>query len=265
MKFEWIRKFVKKHRRILAIFLVAYIVLPIICTTIAYAQPVPVPKITIGVGDANNPQDVSTGLQIILILTLLTLAPSILIMMTSFTRIIIILSLTRSALGTQQMPPNQVLIGLALFLTFFVMSPVLKDMNEQALQPYLKQEITFQESLKKAEAPLREFLFKQTRKRDLALFVTLADIKKPVAKEDVPTWVLIPAFIISELKTAFQMGFVIYIPFLIIDMVVASTLMSMGMLMLPPIIISLPFKILLFILVDGWYLITRSMILSFNF
>jgi flagellar biosynthetic protein FliP len=265
MKLRKIRKFVGRHRKLLGIFLLAYLILPIICTTVAYAQAIPVPTVEFGIGDAQNPEDVSVGLQILLLLTLLTLAPSILIMMTSFTRIIIILSLTRSALGTQQMPPNQVLVGLALFLTFFVMSPVLKDINEQALQPYLDKQITFQDALKKAETPMREFLFNQTRKRDLALFVSIADIEKPVAKEDVPTWVLIPAFIISELKTAFQMGFVIYIPFLIIDMVVASTLMSMGMLMLPPIIISLPFKILLFILVDGWYLITRSMVLSFNF
>ncbi len=255
----------RAHRRLIMIIVIAYLVMPLVLTGVAFAQQIPVPRIEIGVGDANNPADVSTGLQILFILTLLTLAPSILIMMTSFTRIIIVLSLTRSALGTQQMPPNQVLIGLALFLTFFVMSPVLTDMNEQALQPYLKGEITFEQGLSKAEQPLREFLFKQTRKRDLALFVDIAGMKTPVAKDDVPTWVLIPAFIISELKTAFQMGFVIYIPFLIIDMVVASTLMSMGMLMLPPIIISLPFKLLLFILVDGWHLITRSMVLSFNF
>ena len=265
MRFKRIRKFVQKNRKLLCIILVAYLILPFICTGIAYAQPIPMPTIEIGIGDAQDPEDVSIGLQVILLLTLLTLAPSFLIMMTSFTRIIIILSLTRSALGTQQMPPNQVLVGLALFLTFFVMAPVFTEINEQALQPYLAGEITFQEGLKKAEAPLRDFMFKQTRKRDLALFVDIAEMEKPVAKDDVPTWVLIPAFIISELKTAFQMGFVIYIPFLIIDMVVASTLMSMGMLMLPPIIISLPFKILLFILVDGWHLITRSMVLSFNF
>ncbi len=265
MRLRKIRKFVKKNRKLLGIILIAYIILPIVCTGIAYAQAIPVPTIEIGVGDASNPEDVSIGLQVILLLTLLTLAPSILVMMTSFTRIIIVLSLTRSALGTQQMPPNQVLIGLALFLTFFIMAPVLGDINDQALQPYMAGDITFQEGLKKAEAPLRDFLFKQTRKKDLALFVDISGMDKPVAMDDVPTWVLIPAFIISELKTAFQMGFVIYIPFLIIDMVVASTLMSMGMLMLPPIIISLPFKILLFILVDGWYLITRSMVLSFNF
>ena len=265
MTFKKLRKLVHRHRKLIGVFLFAYLVLPIICTTLAYAQPIPVPTVQFGVGDAKNPEDVSVALQIILLLTLLTLAPSILIMMTSFTRIIIVLSLTRSALGTQQMPPNQVLIGLALFLTFFVMSPVIKDINDQALKPYLDKKITFQEGLKKAEAPLREFLFNQTRKKDLALFVNIAKLERPVSKKDVPTWVLIPAFIISELKTAFQMGFVIYIPFLIIDMVVSSTLMSMGMLMLPPIIISLPFKILLFILVDGWYLITRSMVLSFNF
>ena len=265
MKLDRARKFVHRHRKFIGIFLAVYLILPIVCTTIAYAQPIPVPTIEFGIGDAENRDDVSVALQIIFLLTLLTLAPSILIMMTSFTRIIIVLSLTRSALGTQQMPPNQVLIGLALFLTLFVMSPVLADINETALQPYLNDEITFQESIREAEKPLRDFLFKQTRRKDLALFVDISDLEKPVAKEDIPTWVVIPAFIISELKTAFQMGFIIYIPFLIIDMVVASTLMSMGMLMLPPIIISLPFKILLFILVDGWHLITRSMVLSFNF
>jgi flagellar biosynthetic protein FliP len=265
MRLSRIRKFTHKHRKLIGIIILAYFLIPLLLTGVAYAQQIPVPRIEIGLGDAENPEDVSVGLQILFLLTLLTLAPGILIMMTSFTRIIIVLSLTRSALGTQQMPPNQILIGLALFLTFFVMSPVLTEMNDQALQPYMNGDITFEEGIKNVEVPLREFLFKQTRKRDLALFVDIAKMETPVAKDDVPTWVLIPAFIISELKTAFQMGFVIYIPFLIIDMVVASTLMSMGMLMLPPIIISLPFKILLFILVDGWHLITRSMVLSFNF
>ena len=227
----------------------------------AYAQEFTMPRITIEPG---TEQDIPMGLQILFILTILTLAPSILIMMTSFTRIIIVLSLVRNALGTQQLPPNQVLIGLALFLTFFVMMPVAKEINEKALQPYLSDEIQFQEALHLAEIEIREFMFKQTRRKDLALMVNLAKIEKPATKEDVPTYIVIPAFVISELKTAFQMGFVIYIPFLIIDMVVASTLMSMGMLFLPPILISLPFKILLFVMTDGWHLITGSLVRSFN-
>jgi len=224
----------------------------------------PLPQLTVGVGSTESREDVSLALQILFILTILTLAPSILVLTTGFTRMIIVLSLTRSAMGTQQMPPNAVLIGLALFLTLFVMAPVGKEINEQALAPYLAGEITFQEGVVRAEQPLREFMFRQTRRNDLALFLNVAKIEEVQTKEDVPTYVVIPAFVISELKTAFEMGFLIYLPFLIIDMVVASTLMSMGMLMLPPILISLPFKVLLFVLVDGWHLITRSLILSFN-
>jgi len=226
------------------------------------AQGIPIPRIRIEPGGSDA--DVPLGLQILFLLTILSLAPSILIMMTSFTRIIIVLSLTRSALGTQQLPPNPVLVGLALFLTAFVMMPVGREINTNALQPYLDKKITFQEGLKKSEVSIREFLFKQTRRKDLALMVNLAKMPAPKTKEEVPTYVLIPAFIISELKTAFQMGFVIYIPFLIIDMVVASALMSMGMLFLPPILISLPFKILLFIMTDGWHLIVGSLVTSFN-
>lgn len=227
----------------------------------AFAQNFDIPKITIEPG---GKEDVPLGLQILLLLTILSLAPSILVMMTSFTRIIIVLSLIRNALGTQQLPPNPVLIGLAMFLTFFVMAPVAKDINENALTPYLAGDIQFQEGLKISEVSIRDFLFKQTRRKDLTLMINLAKIEKPKTKDDVPTYVLIPSFIISELKTAFQMGFVIYIPFLIIDMVVASTLMSMGMLFLPPILISLPFKILLFVMTDGWHLITGSLVTSFN-
>ena len=229
------------------------------------APPIPVPKVTFGVTPAESPKDVALSLQIIFLLTIITLAPSILVMLTSFTRIIIVLSLTRNALGTQQMPPNQVLIGIALFLTFFIMAPVIKQVNDDALQPYLQKKLTHQEALKKAEIPIREFMFKQTRKKDLALFINLARMKPPDTKADVPTYVVIPAFIVSELKSAFEMGFIIYIPFLVIDMVIASTLMSMGMLMLPPIMISLPFKILIFVMVDGWALIARALVLSFHF
>jgi flagellar biosynthetic protein FliP len=231
----------------------------------AHAAPlVPAPLINIGVESATEPQDVALSLQILLTLTVLSLAPSLLIMMTSFTRIVIILSFVRSALATQQMPPNQVLVGLALFLTFFTMSPYLGQVNQNALQPYLAGSLAQEDALTEALKPIREFMFKQTRENDIALFVNFSETERPATREDVPTTTLIPAFIISELKTAFQIGFLIYIPFIVIDMVVASTLMSMGMMMVPPVMISLPFKILLFILVDGWHLIVRSAILSFN-
>ena len=224
----------------------------------------PLPSLTVGIGSTEDREDVSLAMQILFILTILSLAPSILVLTTGFTRMIIVLSLTRSAMGTQQMPPNAVLIGLALFLTLFVMAPVGKQINEEALAPYLAGDITFREGISIAEVPLRDFMMKQTRRKDLTMFLNVAKIDAVETKEDVPTYVVIPAFVISELKTAFEMGFLIYLPFLIIDMVVASTLMSMGMLMLPPILISLPFKVLLFVLVDGWHLITRSLILSFN-
>jgi len=224
----------------------------------------PLPRLTVESGTTEDREDVSLALQVVFILTILTLAPSILVLTTGFTRMVIVLSLTRSAMGTQQIPPNAVLIGLALFLTLFVMTPVWSDINENALQPYFDGEISFQEGLEKAEIPVRDFMFRQTRRTDLTLFLNVARIDEVQTKDDVPTYVLIPSFVISELKTAFEMGFLIYLPFLIIDMVVASTLMSMGMLMLPPILISLPFKVLLFVLVDGWHLITRSLILSFN-
>lgn len=203
-------------------------------------------------------------IQIMVLLTVLTFAPAILIMMTSFTRIIIVLSFIRNAIGTQQTPPNQVLIGLALFLTFFIMSPIATEINEQSIQPYLNNEIKETEAIDRAMKPIRKFMFKQTKAEDLALFLDIAEIEKGQAMENIPTSTLIPAFIISELRTAFKIGFMIFIPFLVIDMVVASTLMSMGMMMLPPVMISLPFKILLFILVDGWSVITKVLVTSFR-
>ncbi|XEQ92774.1 Flagellar biosynthetic protein FliP [Sporomusa carbonis] len=249
-----------KHR----VFLVAAAL--IICfPAVAGAAPlIPIPNINIGVEQANNPKDVALSLQVLLTLTVLSLAPSILVMMTSFTRIIVVLSFLRSALATQQMPPNQILVGLALFLTFFTMSPYFDQVNKNALQPMLAGTIDQETAITEAMKPMREFMFKQTRENDLALFVNLSETPRPNSPEDVPTSVLIPAFIISELKTAFQIGFLIYIPFIVIDMVVASTLMAMGMMMVPPVMISLPFKILLFILVDGWHLIIRSLVTSFN-
>ncbi|MEZ0480725.1 flagellar type III secretion system pore protein FliP [Planococcus sp. SSTMD024] len=213
--------------------------------------------------DNTDPGDVSTTLQLLLMLTVLSLAPGILIMMTSFTRIIIVLSFVRTGLGTQSMPPNQVLVGLALFLTFFIMAPVATEMNDTALQPYLDEELTQEEALDAAMLPIKEFMAQHTREKDLALFFKYAELEKPDSIEGIPLTSLIPAFALSELKTAFQIGFVIFIPFLIIDMVVASTLMAMGMMMLPPVMISLPFKILLFVLVDGWYLIIESLLVSF--
>jgi len=228
------------------------------------ANPEPaMPKVNIGIEAAKGPQDVSVSLQILLILTLLSLAPALIIMLTSFTRIVIVLAFTRSALGTQQVPPNSVLIGLALFLTFFTMAPIFTQVNQSALQPYLQNQMTFDEALERGSQPVRNFMFSQVREKDMALFIRMAKIPKPSSEAEVPTYVLIPAFLISELRTAFSIGFLIFIPFLIIDMVIAVTLMSMGMMMLPPVLISLPFKILLFVLVDGWHLIVKSLALSF--
>ncbi|GAA0495685.1 flagellar type III secretion system pore protein FliP [Salinibacillus aidingensis] len=210
-----------------------------------------------------DPQSVSTSVKLLLLLTVLALAPSILILMTSFARIIIVLSFVRTSLATQQMPPNQILIALALFLTFFIMAPTFQEVNEEALQPLFNEEITIDEAYDQASMPMKEFMAKHTRQKDMALFMDYTQMEAPETLEDVPLTTLIPAFAISELKTAFQMGFMIFVPFLIIDMAVASILMSMGMMMLPPVMISLPFKILLFVLVDGWYLITHSLLESF--
>jgi flagellar biosynthetic protein FliP len=212
----------------------------------------------------NQPQSVATTLQLLLLLTILSLAPAILILMTSFTRIIIVLSFIRTSLSTQQTPPNQVLIGLALFLTFFIMAPVYGQINTSALQPYMKGNITQQQAINRAEDPLKNFMAKQTREKDLQLFMSYGKYKTPSRIQDIPLTALVPAFTISELKTAFQMGFMIFIPFLVIDMVVASVLMAMGMMMLPPVMISLPFKILLFVMVDGWYMIVESLLKSFH-
>lgn len=230
----------------------------------ADAAPLPLPDVSIGVKNTDNPQEVASSLQILFLLTVLSLAPALLIMMTSFTRVVVVLSFMRNALGTQQTPPNQVLIGLAIFLTFFIMTPTWNQVNKQALQPYLAGQIGQEEAMKKAAEPVRTFMFKQTREKDLALFVNLAKLERPNNYDDIPTYVLVPAFAISELKTAFQIGFIIFIPFIVIDMVVASSLMSMGMLMLPPMMISLPFKILLFVMVDGWNLLVRSLVNSFQ-
>ena len=247
------------------LILVVLAVLLLSFTNEVVAEPdFPIPNLDFNIRPAESQEEVALSLQLLFILTVLSLAPAILIMVTSFTRIVIVLSFTRGAIGTQQMPPNQVLIGLALFLTFFIMFPVITEINEDALNPYMASEINQNEALDKAVQPIRKFMFKHTREKDLALFLKISEIDNPIHIEDIPTSSLIPAFIISEMKTAFQMGFFLYVPFLIIDMVVASTLMSMGMMMLPPVMISLPFKILLFVMVDGWNLIIRSLLLSFN-
>ena len=219
--------------------------------------------LTVDLGNSAT-QQTGTSLQVLMLLTVLSLAPAILMLMTSFTRIIIVLSFVRNALGTQQLPPNQVMVGLALFLTFFVMMPTFTEINTKAVQPYMNNQINQTQALAKAEEPLRTFMFRQTREKDLELFVGLSKMERPKTYHDVPTYVLIPAFVISELKTAFQMGFAIFIPFIVIDMIVSSTLMSIGMMMLPPMMISLPFKLLLFVLVDGWHLVVESLVMSFK-
>ncbi|MGI6649835.1 MAG: flagellar type III secretion system pore protein FliP [Bacillota bacterium] len=226
-------------------------------------QAAPLPGFELRLQPTDQPEAVVGTVRLLVLLTALALVPAFLVMTTSFTRIIVVLSFVRNALATQQTPPNQLLIGLALFLTFFTMGPLFSQINQQAVTPYLAGTMSQEEALSIGEKPLREFMFKQTREKDLALFISMAQIPYPRQRDDVPFRVLVPAFVISELKTAFQMGFLIYIPFLIIDIVVASTLMAMGMFMVPPIMISLPFKILLFILVDGWYLIVKSLIQSF--
>ena len=206
---------------------------------------------------------VSTPLQLALLLTVVTLLPAILTMVTAFTRIVIVLSFVRNAIGTPQTPPTQVVIGLSLILTFFVMVPAWNTVNAEAVQPYLEGRITHQEAYERGVVPVREFMLEQTREKDLSLFVYLAKMEQPETPDDIPTYVLVPAFVISELKTAFQMGFMIFVPFLVIDLLISSTLMSMGMMMLPPSLISMPFKILLFVMVDGWHLIIKSLIESF--
>jgi flagellar biosynthesis protein FliP len=208
--------------------------------------------------------DSSNAVQILLLVGSITLIPALLFTVTGFTRILIVLGFIRNAMGTATSPPNQVLVGMALFLTLFVMTPTISAIKKEAWDPLVHHQISTSVALKRGQEPLREFMFKQTRTQDIALFVNLAHIKPPKTRADVPTYVLVPSFIISELKTAFQIGFLIFLPFLIIDMIVASVLMSMGMIMLPPIFISLPFKILLFVLVDGWDLITHSLVASFH-
>lgn len=247
-------KNIKKILGILGVFLMS--------TPIASAS-IALPKINVSMQNASSPQEFTQGVQVLIMLTILTLAPSIVIMTTAFIRIVIVLSLTRQAIGTASLPPNQVIVGLALILTFFVMSPTLSKINETAYQPYMKNVITQQQAIDNSLVPIRDFMFKQTHESELALFVKLSKIEKPKNKNDVPTYVLIPSFILSELKTAFKIGFVIFLPFLVIDLVVASVLVSMGMMFLPPTTIAMPFKLIMFVMVDGWFLVTKSLIEGF--
>jgi len=219
-------------------------------------------NMTINMGNLNEPKQVAGIVKVLLIMTSFTFLPGLLMVMTSFTRIIIVLSFVRKAISSQQMPPNQILIGLAILITFFVMAPVFSQINEEAIQPFMQEEIDQGEAFERGIVPLKTFMAKQTREKDIALFYNIAEMERPDKLDDVPAHILLPAFVVSELKTAFQMGFVVYLPFIVIDMVVASVLTSMGMFMLPPMMISVPFKIVLFVLVDGWHLIIQSLVSS---
>ena len=232
-------------------------------SNVTEAAPI-IPSVNVEVGTANSTEEVASTLQVMALLTILSIAPAILIMTTSFVRIVVVIGFLRNAMSTQNVPPNQVVIGLAMFMTFYIMSPYWSQANEEGIQPFLDGQISQEEALQKTVAPIREFMFRQTREADLALFVNLSESERPETQDDVSTFVLIPAFMISELKTGFQIGFMIYVPFIVIDMIVATTLMSMGMMMLPPVMISLPFKILLFVMIDGWHLLINSIIVSFR-
>jgi flagellar biosynthetic protein FliP len=249
-----------------AVVALLFVMVPVFAQTIPgpTSPTIPLPRVNIGVTPATKPGDVAMSLQILLLLTVLTLAPTLLVLVTSFTRIVVVLSFVRTALGTQSNPPNQVLIGLAMFLTFFIMAPVIEDINANALQPYLGNKISQSVALDRAQKPLRAFMFRQTREKDIAVFYSMTKEPRPAKQDDVPTYLLVPAFTISELKTGFEIGFAIYIPFIVIDMVVASVLLSMGMMMIPPVLISLPFKILIFLLVDGWNLTVSALFSSFK-
>ncbi len=247
--------------RIDLVLLLAPLLLVLLCKDAAAIQ---IPSINIGLEQTDDPAKLTAALEILILLTVLSLAPSILLMTTCFTRLIVVFGFLRQAMGTQQMPPNQVLIGLSLFLTLFIMQPYWSEANRMGIQPYLNEEISYQQAWKNVERPLRRFMLQNTREADIKLFMDVARLGPPKSKQEIPTRVLIPAFMISELKTAFEIGFILYIPFLIIDMVISSVLLSMGMMMLPPVLISLPFKLLLFVLVDGWHLIAGSLIKSFT-
>lgn len=254
------------NKKYLKLFFLLFVVLASCFTALkvnASPQTIPIPKVNISVDNASNPKDYVDNIKLLILLTILTLLPSIIIMMTSFIRITVVFSFLRNAIGTQQSPPNQVLVGLAIFLTIFIMTPTFNVINNTAIKPYLDNKITQDVAFEEGAKPLREFMLRQTRQKDLKLFIDAAKLNSDIKKETVPLYVVIPAFVISELKTAFQIGFLLYIPFIVIDLVVASVLMSMGMMMLPPVMISMPFKLLLFVMVDGWYLMVKSLIMSF--
>ena len=253
----------------LIIFAAAAVVFLAIGASSAYAQTssnarIPIPKIAFDVTEAKSPKEVALSMQILFLLTILTLAPAIAMCMTSFTRVVIVLDFVRRALSLQQMPPTQVIVGLSIFLTAFIMAPTFKAINETALQPYMAGKISNEQFFDKSMDPLRKFMFMNTRKKDIALFIDLGNVPKPKVEADVPSYCLVPAFMISELRKAFEIGVFIFIPFIVIDMIIASVLMSMGMIMLPPVMISLPFKIILFVLVDGWNLIVYELVKSYN-
>ena len=251
------RAFSKTALYALPLFLLAGPIVSTVCAQV-------LPKVTLSLANSNKPADVVVALQVLFLITILALAPSILIMGTSFVRIIIVLSFLRRALGTQTMPPDQVMVGLALFMTFFIMMPTFQEINTNALQPYLAQKIEFKDALTKAGTPMRNFMLRQVSEKDVALFVRISKMPPPRNVDDLPYSVIVPAYITSELKTAFIIGFILFIPFLVIDMITASVLLSMGMMMLPPVMISTPLKIILFVLIDGWHLIVKQLVTSFN-
>lgn len=255
--------------KVMFVLLLAFAIITF-CGIKAYAVPnnIDLPKVNLSIGDGEStPSDYVSNIKILIFFTILAVLPSIVIMLTSFTRIIVVFSFVKNAIGVQQAIPNQILTGLALILTIFIMSPVYNEINTKALQPYIEQSITQEEAIEAGSKPLKDFMLKQTRQKDLALFVEINNIDskdEELSRENIPFTTLVPAFAISELKTAFQIGFLIYLPFIVIDMVIASVLMSMGMMMLPPAMVSLPFKLLLFVMVDGWYLLVKSLIMSFS-
>lgn len=251
-------------KKIILILLLTFFIVNFTHKEVEAANPTMPVKVSLSIEDTEEPKKMATVIQIMLGLTILSLAPAMLMLLTPFTRIVVILAFLKKAMGTGTQPSSQILIGLALFLSFYIMAPVLGEINDNALQPYMKSEITQQVAFAKAVEPLRQFMFTYTREKDLAMFVHVSKMERPKTKADIPTHILIPSFVMSELKTAFQMGFILYLPFLILDMVVASVLLSMGMMMLPPIMVSMPFKILLFVLVDGWHLVIRSITMGYR-
>jgi flagellar biosynthesis protein FliP len=253
----------KRLRRLQRLFRILVLALMVIGVAAPAVSAQILPKVTLGFDQAKAPEDAAVTLEIIFLVTILTLAPSILMMMTSFTRIVIVLSFLRRALGTQTLPSNQIIVGLSLFLTLFIMMPIFVKINDNALQPYMAEKIDYKTALNEAMAPIRTFMLKQVDEKDIALFVRISKSPIPKNVDDLSNTVIIPAFITSELKTSFIIGFILYIPFLVIDMVVASVLLSMGMMQLPPVMVSLPFKVLLFIMVDGWSLVIASLVKSY--